>query len=249
MLDFLATIFSPPNVIFSVLLCLLGFYWLAVIIGALSTDSFDLDLHHDADLDLDAGADLGGDLDAGHDLGHDLDHDVGHELDHDVGHDAGHDAGEGGAHVGGALRGVLLFFNLGEIPLMIMLSLTILIMWAGAVLLNRAIGNESFLLSLLLFVPLLIGSLLVAKVLSTPVKPVFRALAKQTEQYQEMIGKICVVTTSEANAEFGQATIETKDAPLLFNIRTEHGLILVQGEEALVTGHDRKLNVYWVTKA
>ena len=49
---------SPPNIVYSVLLCVVLLYWLSVIIGALDISSFDFDIDLDADMDVDVDADV-----------------------------------------------------------------------------------------------------------------------------------------------------------------------------------------------
>ena len=77
---------------------------------------------------------------------------------------------------GGWLNGALAFFNLGRIPLMVFLSFVFLPLWVGSILTNYYTGNTSLLLSLAFFLPLLIGSLFVAKFLTLPFVKLFTAM-------------------------------------------------------------------------
>lgn len=65
MQEFLQVAFSPENAFYSVLLCLVLFYWLSVFAGLLSINGLDFDVDVDADIDLDlevdADADFGAD--------------------------------------------------------------------------------------------------------------------------------------------------------------------------------------------
>jgi hypothetical protein len=232
--EFFSALFAPVNLLYTGLFILMLLYWASVIIGALDMDSLDVHAHMDADVDVDA--DVDADMDAHVDA--DVDADVHAETDAQ-----GHLG-----HSGGVVYGMLRFFNVGEIPLMIMLSFTILFMWAGAFLVHHYLGIHSLLVGLALFVPYFIGALLVAKVVTTPLKALFKSLKKQTEQHEELMGRDCVVTTSEVNGEFGQAEVKTQGSPLLLNVRTEHGQVLVRGDEAIITHHLPSKSIYIVQK-
>lgn len=234
--EFLSALFAPVNLLYTGLFILMLLYWASVIIGALDMDSLDVHAHMDTDMDADMDADVHAHMDA--DVDGDVDADVHAETDAQ-----GHLG-----HSGGVVYGMLRFFNVGEIPLMIMLSFTILFMWAGAVLVHHYLGIHSLLVALALFVPYFISALLVAKVVTTPLKALFKSLKKQTEQHEELLGRDCVVTTSEVNGEFGQAEVKTRGSPLLLNVRTEHGQVLVRGDEAIITHHLPSKGIYIVQK-
>jgi hypothetical protein len=229
---------SPVNLPYTVLLIAMLVYWAAVIAGALDISVFDFDM------DLESDFDVGGDLDVGDmDVG---DVDVGADAEVDV--DADVDADAGGVDAGtGMVRSVLHYFNVGAVPVTILLSFLILSMWAVSVLANHYLHNRSLLIALLLFVPNLIVGLHVAKICSAPFKAVFKTLEQQTEHHAELLGKTCVVTTGTATASFGQAEVTTEGAPLLLNVRTG-GDTLKRGEEAVITDFDAKKGTYKITK-
>ncbi len=218
-LSFLAFCFTLVNLPYTLFLIVVLLYWLSVILGALDLDLFNFDL--DADVDMDADLDMDADVDADADADSD---------------------GDAHAH-GGALRSILLFFNFGEVPVMIMISVLFFLMWNVSLVFTYYTGNSSLLFAAVIFVPNFLGSLFVAKFLTMPLRALFRAMASEKEDYEEMIGRPCVVITSKVDESFGQARIETKGSPLLINARTENGEILTKGEEALVVAYDPKKGI------
>ncbi|MGB3617027.1 MAG: hypothetical protein WBA12_02830 [Catalinimonas sp.] len=129
------------------------------------------------------------------------------------------------------LNHALAFFNLGEVPLMVFLTFLALPLWAGSVLANHYFGNDSFLLSLGLLVPLLIAGLFVAKFLTWPLTRVFAHLDR--EENTSVIGKVCQ-TLSAVDQRSGHAVVEGTGAPIKLMVRTPEGVRLPKGATALV---------------
>jgi hypothetical protein len=64
MVEFFTAAFAPVNVLFTVLLLVLGLYWVMVILGVLDIDLFHIDLSGgELDVDVDADVDAGGHVD------------------------------------------------------------------------------------------------------------------------------------------------------------------------------------------
>lgn len=247
-MEFLTLTFSLPVLPFTVLLLLVFLYWTLVIVGALAPDSLNVDV--DGDMDADLGGDFGGDfahVDAGHvDVGH-ADVDAGHA---DIGHaDAGHaDA----AHVDGGgslLLGALKFINVGEVPLMVVASFFIFTLWACTVIANHYLGGTlGAFVSIIMLVPNVIVSALVAKVVTTPFKMMFKHINAGIASAAKIVGNTCIIKTPDATETSGQAEMKTDSSPLLLNVRTKPGEALVKGDEALVVAHDPQRDIYTVVK-
>lgn len=221
---FFEAIFAPANVWLTALLLLCCMYWALVIVSGLGPDALDIDL----DTDTDADADLDADVDA--------------EADADAGSDAG------GGHSGGALYAVLRMFNIGDVPLMVVVTVLVLAMWAMSVMLYPVIGDWALLWQLLVLVPVFALSVLVMKVATYPVKRFYRALKEADGAAAidrlELVGKRCMVTTSQATAAFGQAEYRAEGAPVLLNVRTHENETLTRGQEAVIVGRDDKSGVF-----
>ena len=232
-------------------------YWGLVLAGCLG--------HGDADAGhLDAGGDLHadtGDLDLGHgdlDGGHGLDAAGG--LDVDAGHvdlhgaeahspDSGHDAGASPSHGWASfLQPWLRFMHLGEVPLVPLLSLMALSLWMIALWSNHMFNPEHrWGRAALLFVPNLAITSVFVHFLALPLKKLFRALNRDPEAPQPIVGSICRVITQTASAEFGAATIECHGAPLQIHVRTIGEEVLKEGDHAVVISENATLGTYNVT--
>ncbi|MEQ9442520.1 MAG: DUF1449 family protein [Cyclobacteriaceae bacterium] len=166
--------------------------------------------------------------------------DVDLDLDTDVDVDADVDG-----HLSGAgFDGVLAFFNLGQIPLMVFLSFWILPVWVLSVLGNHYLGNSSFLIGLLVLLPSLVAGLFIAKFLTTPLVKVFAGLNQEANE--TVIGKICTITSQASNLKVGQARVQTSGAPLLLNVKTYEGITLDRGETGMVIEQQEGRNIYFI---
>ncbi|WP_324670586.1 hypothetical protein [Hymenobacter sp. GOD-10R] len=146
------------------------------------------------------------------------------------------------------LNHVLGFFNLGRVPLMVFLSFVALPLWVGSILLNYFLGNAALLPGLLLLVPLLAGSLLVAKVLTTPFVRLFSALEKNHDTGAQPLGKVCTVLLPTTRERLGQASVKLlSGAPLVLNVRAVSAASeLHKGDSALVIDYDAERRCYLI---
>ena len=170
----------------------------------------------------------------------DLDTDVDADVDVDVDVDAG--------GLGGIGIAVLKFFHVGQMPITILISFFALSTWVISVLANYYTSNSNFLFSLLFFVPNVIISLFVTKFCTLPFRALFVKLNKEGEDTEEVVGRMCVVTSSRVDSKFGQAEIRTAAAPLQLNVRTLGDEVLEKGEEVPVVQEDPGRNFYIVSR-
>ncbi|RSK48934.1 hypothetical protein [Hymenobacter rigui] len=146
------------------------------------------------------------------------------------------------------LNHALAFFNLGRVPLMVFLSFVALPLWVGSILLNYYLGNESWLLGLGLLVPLLIGSLLLAKVLTLPFVHLFAAMERNHDEGAQPLGKVCTVLLPATHERLGQASVQLRSgAPLMLNVRAASAATeLKKGDTALIIDYDAARRCYLV---
>jgi len=159
----------------------------------------------------------------------------------------------GGAHGDGnadhgSLSGMLHFINLGDVPLMVVLSVLSLCLWTGSMIANHYFTGHNALLALAFLLPNLAVSLVVTRYLTLPLKPVFRLLRRDEDDAVPLVGRTCRITTSTANETFGQAEVETNGAPLLINVRTLEGAAMTRGATAVVFREDTERDIYFVTE-
>lgn len=213
---------SLVNLPFTALLGLVMIYWILVAVGAIG-DQF--------------GSDLGSDLDANHDL----------DASADAG-DASTDGHIASGHGGGWFTGILHFINLGEVPIMAMLSILTLCLWTCSMIVNHYFTGHEASMALAFLVPNLIVSALATRYITLPLQPIFRMVRRAEGEHIPLVGRSCRITTSTANATFGQAEIETTGAPLLIDVRTMDGVALPRGADAVIFRHDAERGIYYVVE-
>lgn len=225
MIELLREAFAPPNLLYTLLLGLVMIYWLTVLLGALDLDFLDLDLEVDADVDLDVDVDV------------DVDTDI--DMENDV------SAGGGGGH--GWFLNVATFFNLGSVPFMIFISVLILSMWALSMIGNYYLGQGREWFFLAFLIPNLLGSLFITKVLTMPLKGMYKKMNQQGVSKRDLIGKVCKVTLSISPGETGQAEINYDDQNFLLKVQIHGETAIAKGEQALIVGFDQEKNVYLIS--
>lgn len=157
-----------------------------------------------------------------------LDIDLDFDGDADVDMDAG---GEASADISW-INNVLLFFNLGKIPLMIWLSFVVLPLWILCVNINALFGIENFFLGLIIFLPSLILSLFVGKFLTWPFVRFFQKI-DQDSKAKEIIGKTGIVTTSASSLSKGMAEVNYNGSYLRLYIITRPNTEVQKGDTVL----------------
>jgi hypothetical protein len=228
MLEVLREAISGPTLPFTILLGLILLYWSLIGLG----------MFH-----------LGGD---GADSGHaDL---SGHGHLHDGGAHGHGDHGADGAehsdgHDGGFFKPLLAFFNVGEVPITLVVSVLAVLLWVSSMFLNHYLNPaHDDTRALILLAPNLLITCIGTSLATRPFKKLFRTLNRDFDQQTPVLGQRCVISTSEATERFGQAVVERPGAPLLINVRTFGGLVLQKGEEALIIKEDAETQIYTVAK-
>ncbi len=141
---------------------------------------------------------------------------------------------------------VLAFFNVGSVPLMILVSFTALFLWVGSILGNYYLGGPVW-VSLLLFVPNLLVSLLLTKVVTSPLKWIFRQEPNEVERNHQVIGRTCTVLLPANDKKIGQAEVPIqRGAPLLLTVRTTTGNQMARGEKGLIIDYDKNAHTYLI---
>ena len=87
------------------------------------------------------------------------------------------------------------------------------------------------------------------KILTAPLKPLMRSL-KAGIKHRPVVGRTCVVKTSEVTTTFGQAEAEDENgAPLVILVRvSDPSVTLKKGDVALVVDHCEEDQTYLVRK-
>ena len=196
------------NIIPTILLGFVLFYWLTVIIGVIDFDLFDIDVDIDGDFDVDAGGDIG------------------------------------------PFHAFLAFLNLADLPFMLVFSVIILVFWIIAMFMFLLPITPGGLINGLLLIPAFIVSVLIAKIITNPLKKVFKKVYEE-EEYQEepIVGQIVILTCELKEGRLGQGEIEREGASILINVKQyDNEETFEKGEEAYVTKKDDEKNIYYIIK-
>lgn len=245
MWDLLVISFWPLNIVWTVLVALVFVYWAMVALGGLDAEFLDVDVDGEAELGLDGGAEAEvateAELDADGEVG-----EVSVTPD-----DVGHFDGDVTTSSGGRALGVLKFFHVGEMPLMVLLSLLFVTMWVVSVLGTYYVNypEPAWGRGVLVLAGSWAVSLGFVKVLGSPLARMYGALNTDYNAPRRVIGSLCVVETTTVSDRLGQVSVETKGAPLVLNAVTEDGTELSKGDEAVVIDRDRKRGVCIVAPA
>jgi hypothetical protein len=142
---------------------------------------------------------------------------------------------------------LLEYFNIRQVPVSIFVSFFALSLWMVGVFANHSLHDtRSGLLGLLVFAVNVPLSAHVAKWVTLPLVPLFRAMRKDAESVRDLGGERVIVTSSAADAHFGIAEIRCEGAPITLNVRTE-GDVLPKGTEAVILQHDPDKDTYLIT--
>lgn len=168
------------------------------------------------------------------------------DIDLDLDADGDLDIDTGGASFGGA--SLIKFFNVGEVPLMILLSVFIGVLWFTGVALYPYIGAWSFFFQVLMLAPMGLGALLLTKLLTQPLTYFFRKLREEERAApRQFLGERVLIVSATAGHKHGQAEFDTGGSPLRLNIRTAtESETLVRGDEAVIVAERDEKGAYTV---
>ncbi len=226
MIEFITAAFAPVTVLFTVLLLVLGLYWILVILGLLHLDLFHLE-HPGGDLHWGANVDASVDADGSVDAGTDLDG-VGPSLFHSVLH----------------------FLYFGEVPTMLLVSIMVLSLWTFSMLGNHYLNPDgSGAMAVAIFIGDFAVSTLVLKFVALPLRTFYLLLNKDYNAPGDVVGRVCrVVTTQVTREKMGQAEVPTNGAPIVLNVLARDAHVFQKGEEAVVVARDNAKGTYRIAR-
>ena len=175
----------------------------------------------------------------------DFDFDLDADADIDVDVD-----GDISGHGGGLMGALFEFMQLGNVPLMVVLSGIISIGWGLSILGNYYLNpTATALIGVGIAVASALPSLIISSILMRPVAIFYRRLEEKTDGNETMIGRTCIVRTDRVDKSFGQAEVTTPEGPLIVNVRTsEDSEKLQRGDSALIISQDKEHTLYTVRK-
>ncbi len=157
------------------------------------------------------------------------------------------DSGSARDDLGGPLRSTLNFLNATDVPIIFVLSLLSLFVWAA-----NMIGNHYFnpthsgLVASVIALAAIVMSFVLTKISTNPLKP-FARMLKTAEKQEPIIGRAGTVRSPLLDHQFGQVEVEAKGAPLLLNARiSQEGSALSRGTAILVVAKEEDSDWYTV---
>lgn len=224
MLELIQESILPVNLPFTILLCAIGAYWIIGLLGLVDLEALD-GVGGGVDADGVDGLDGGGE-DGG----------------------VGDDASDGDGHSGGGfLAAVMKIIGASDAPLIFVISLFSVFLWA----LNLA-GNHYFNpgfasgRATMLLIPVVLGAFVLTRLLVVPLRPVMNMI-RTSEKEVQILGASGVVRSSRLDREFGEVEVETTERNLILRARISDGSEALQkGDRILVVSKEENADVYIV---
>lgn len=139
---------------------------------------------------------------------------IGTDVDVDLDPDAS------GGDLGDIPAAMLRAVNAGFVPVTIVLSVLILMMWIASILLNYYFNPAgSMLIALGFFLAAFVLGVIATKAITQPLVPFMRRL-KEAENAPPVIGEVGIVRSIQLDPSYGQVEVQRPDgAPALLNAR------------------------------
>ena len=122
------------------------------------------------------------------------------------------------------LHGALRIVNAKDVPVMVVLSVLVILLWACAM-----IGNLWFnpgagaLAGGIIALGALAAAVVLTRFAVAPLKPFFRVLRAEDEKHLPVIGRTGFVRTALVDERSGQVEVQNSEAPLLLSARVMPG--------------------------
>lgn len=194
------------NLPFTILLGLVILFWLLTLLGAVSSDSLDVGVDADADLDGDA------------------------------------------SHLSEIPAALLRLVNAGYVPVTVVLSILILVMWIVSITFNYYFNpGHNSMVALGFAAAAFVLGVIATKWITQPLVPFMRRL-KAAENAAPVVGGVGIVRSIRLDSEFGQVEVARPDgAPALLNARLRPDADPVsRGTEVAIVSYDDAKGIYLV---
>lgn len=138
-------------------------------------------------------------------------------------------------------------FDFGDVPIAIVVSFFVLFLWMTTILANYYLGNTSLIFALLLYVPSIIASFILTRVIAIPLSRMYKLLRLHTEETVEVkdySGSVCTVVVEASPDKMGQGEINRRGDPIRVNIKTYPGKVISKGSTALLIEYQEGKDIY-----
>ena len=157
------------------------------------------------------------------------------------------DASAGNTVGGATTLGVLKFFHVGEVPIMILISIFAFSLWmvtyAATVTFSENLQGP---LAILWIGPSLLISLGLTKAFLWPTSRLFQSFDGSKDAKVELVGRTCIVTSSDVTPKFGLAEVKIDGPPIIIDVRAAKGDVFVKGDFALVVSRNKGNQTYLI---
>lgn len=173
--------------------------------------------------------------------------DVDFNLDSEGG-ESGGDNGSGSNFLGESFHTALKAVNATDVPVMIVLSILVIMLWCCTMLGNLWFNEDGASgLAVAIALGSLVSAVLLTRLLTTPLKPVFRALKGSGSANRPVEGRVGKVRSRVLDTKGGQIEVEDAETPLLLSARlSEDSNSLVRGDEVIVYRYDKEKGICYV---
>lgn len=156
---------------------------------------------------------------------------------------------EGGEEIG-PIQSILAFLNLREVPLMLVVSIFSLWFWIFSMILVNYIENKGGLINGVLMIPVFILCILITKIITTPLKKIFRRVNQTaTEEIGVHEMQVVKLVSEVRQGKIGQAEIKRDGAEILINVKADDEKeVFNKYEEAYIFRKDENKNIYYIIK-
>jgi len=146
-----------------------------------------------------------------------------------------------------SIAAALRFVNAADVPLMAVLSLLSIFMWALSILGSYYLNpGAKELLAFMIIGGAFVMSVIATKLVTTPLVPVFRKI-KELEKAEPAVGGVGIVVSKQVDQKYGQVEQKRKEgAPAILNCRTSEDSPIPRGTEVAVTSYDKDRGIYLV---
>lgn len=157
------------------------------------------------------------------------------------------DADHAGNHFADSVLGqALRFMNAAEVPLMVVLTVLFLSMWVCSVIVTSAVNpDHNNLISAGIFGSSFVVSVLAAKLITQPLRPLFKALRRGENDDEPVFGREATVVSLTLDQNGGQVEVPREQgAPALLSARLSTGAPVQRGDTVVLFARDENTGIY-----
>lgn len=142
----------------------------------------------------------------------------------------------------------LAFFNTGDLPFMLVLSIFSLPFWTISMIVSVFVSTGW--MNVVLIIPNVVLSLFITKAVTQPLKGVFKGILKQDAESEKKIeGQLCTLLCDLTYGRLGQAEIDRVGSSIRINVKVDgEGETLFKGDKAIVIKKDHEKDYYIIKK-